>query len=443
MAVAVVVGGGFSGVVAARELVRTGWSVIMVDPEARPGRGVAYSTAARWHLLNSPVSAMSVDPDRPDDFLEWCRRRDPHTEGSDFVARGWYGDYLTEALRAVDEVAPGRLTVQRGRVSRIFEAAHSGLTVLLTDGIVLTADAVVLAVGNAAPKDPVAADDDVRLLSAYIQDPWRENALAGVGDGPVLLIGTGLTAVDVALSLAGREITAVSRHGLLPRAHAPSVRREIAPPPVTSVAALLHWVRDQVATTGDWRGVMDGLRPHWDAMWACLPEHEQRRFLRHVARYWEVHRHRMAPQVATSVEALRQKGGLRVRAGEVCGLRPLPDGRIEAVLRGPDGIETKVYAAVINCTGPDRLIERDPLVRSLIADGLATPGPHGLGLAVDEHGAVSGRGHRAPALFALGAARRGRLWETTAAPEIRTQARALALHLLTMGVDRESAEQAR
>ncbi|MEV0271769.1 FAD-dependent oxidoreductase [Hamadaea sp. NPDC050747] len=443
MAVAVVVGGGFSGVVAARELVRTGWSVIMVDPQARPGRGVAYSTAARWHLLNSPVSAMSVDPDRPEDFLEWCRRRDPHTEGSDFVARGWYGDYLTEALRAVDEVAPGKLTVHRGTVSRIFEASHAGLTVLLTDGVVLTADAVVLAVGNPAPRHPIAAGDDVRRLSAYIHDPWQEDVLAGVADGPVLLIGTGLTAVDVALSLADREITAVSRHGLLPRAHAPSVRREVAPPPATSVATLLHWVRAQAATTGDWRGVMDGLRPHWDRMWRRLPEHEQRRFLRHVARYWEVHRHRMAPQVAASIQARRRDRSFRVRAGEVCGLRPLPDGRIEAVIRGHGGIDTKAYAAVINCTGPGRLTDRDPLVRSLVADGLAAPGPHELGLAVDEHGTVSGRSHRAPALFALGSARRGRLWETTAAPEIREQARALALHLLTMGIDRESADQTR
>ncbi|NUT20431.1 MAG: FAD-dependent oxidoreductase [Hamadaea sp.] len=442
MAVAVVVGGGFSGVVAARELVRTGWSVIMVDPQARPGRGVAYSTAARWHLLNSPVSAMSVDPDRPGDFLEWCRRRDSHTEGSDFVARGWYGDYLTEALRAVDEVAPGKLTVHRGTVGRIFEASHTGLTVLLTDSVVLTADAVVLAVGNAAPRVPVAADESVRQLSAYIQDPWQEDVLARVGDGPVLLIGTGLTAVDVALSLAGREITAVSRHGLLPRAHAPSVRREIVPPAATSVAALLHWVRDQAAATGDWRGVMDGLRPHWDRMWRGLPEHEQRRFLRHVARYWEVHRHRMAPQVAASVEERRQDGSLRVRAGEVCGLRPLPDGRIEAVIKGTR-LETRAFTAVVNCTGPGRLTERDPLVRSLVADGLAAPGPHELGLAVDEHGAVLGRSHRAPALFALGSARRGRLWETTAAPEIREQARALALHLLTMGIDRESADQTR
>ncbi|NUT33229.1 MAG: FAD-dependent oxidoreductase [Hamadaea sp.] len=427
MAVAVIIGGGFGGVVAARELIRTGWSAIIVDPHAQPGRGVAYATPSAWHLLNSPVSAMSVDPQRPDDFLDWCRRRDPHVGPGDFVSRGWYGDYLTEALRAADDLAPGRLTVQRGHVGRVFEAAHGGMTVLLSDGVVLTADAVVLAIGAARPAHPAPVTDEVRRLPAYIGDPWRPDALTAVPDGPVLLIGTGLTAVDVALSLAraGRgPVTAVSRHGLLPAAHAPSVRQDLVPPAATRVSVLLRWVRDQAAT-GDWRGVLDGLRPQWDPMWQRLPEHEQRRFLRHLARYWEVHRHRMAPQVAAEVAALRARGTLTVRTGELRELRALPDGRIEAVLA--TGRHT--FAAVVNCTGPGRLGETDPLARSMIADGLARVGPHGLGLEVDEHGAVLGRGHRPPAVYALGAARRGRLWETTAAPEIRAQARALADHL--------------
>jgi len=63
---------------------------------------------------------------------------------------------------------------------------------------------------------------------------------------------------------------------------------------------------------------MDGLRPHWDMLWRRLPEHEQRRFLQHVARYWEVHRHRMAPQVAATVV------GDDGRAGDP-GARAAPD----------------------------------------------------------------------------------------------------------------------
>ncbi|GAB4046884.1 FAD/NAD(P)-binding protein [Catellatospora paridis] len=470
MGIAVVVGGGCSGVLATRELLRTGWHVVLVDPGARPGRGLAYSTADPWHLLNSPAAAMSADPDRPDDFLRWCRQRDPRTGPADFVPRSWYGDYLTEVLRAADETAQGRLTVQRGRVARIFEPSVNGgpLTVLLTDDVVIPADRVVLALGHPAPSAPARLDAAAARSGAYVADPWRPGALAGLPEGPILLIGTGLTAVDVALTLANagrRDLTAVSRHGLLPQPHrrpaaasatapgGPAAAAQAGPAQVTaaqtvaalpellaagSVAGLLRSLRRLAADTGDWRAVFDALRPHWDALWQSLPEPGQRRFLRHLARYWEVHRHRMAPAVADGIGALRESGSLRVRAAELCGIEAADEG-VRVVLRERHGgaITAPTFAAVVNCTGPGRIVESDPLVRALVAEGMARPGPYRLGLDTDPHGALLRRdGSAHPALWTLGPTRRGVLWETTAAPEIRTQARALAVALGDAGRDR-------
>lgn len=478
MGIAVVVGGGCSGVLATRELLRAGWHVVLVDPGARPGRGLAYSTAAPWHLLNSPAAAMSADPDRPDDFLRWCRQRDPRTGPTDFVPRSWYGDYLTEVLRSADETAQGRLTVQRGRVARIFEPSGNGgpLTVLLADDVVIPADRVVLALGHPAPSAPARLDAAAARSGAYVADPWRPGALDDLPEGPILLIGTGLTAVDVALTLsnAGRhDLTAVSRHGLLPQPHrrpaapasaavaaqatalSPAAGGGVAaaPAPVPQVpsaqaaalvqaalpellaggstAGLLRSLRRLAADTGDWRAVFDALRPHWDALWQSLPEPGRHRFLRHLARYWEVHRHRMAPAVADSITALRDSGSLRVRAAELCGIEAAAQG-VRVVLRERHGgaITAPTFAAVVNCTGPGRLVESDPLVRALVAEGMARPGPYRLGLDTDPHGALLRRdGSPHPALWTLGPTRRGVLWETTAAPEIRAQARALAVAL--------------
>ncbi|WP_155374402.1 FAD/NAD(P)-binding protein [Catellatospora vulcania] len=448
MGIAVVVGGGCSGVLATRELLRTGWHVVMVDPGARPGRGLAYSTAAPWHLLNSPAAAMSADPDQPEDFLRWCRQRDPRTGPADFVPRSWYGDYLTEVLRAADETAQGRLTVQRGRVARIFEPSGGGgpLTVLLTDDVVIPADRVVLALGHPAPSAPARLDAAAARSGAYVADPWRAGALDGLPEGPILLIGTGLTAVDVALTLAdaGRhDLLAVSRHGLFPQPHrrpgtaaaASAQAATVAALPellaAGSVAGVLRSLRRLAADTGDWRAVLDALRPHWDALWQSLPEPGQHRFLRHLARYWEVHRHRMAPAVADSITALRESGSLRVRAAELCGIEAADEG-VRVVLRERHGgaITAPTFAAVVNCTGPGRLVESDPLVRALVAEGMARPGPYRLGLDTDAHGALLRRdGSAHPALWTLGPTRRGVLWETTAAPEIRTQARGLAVAL--------------
>lgn len=495
MGIAVVVGGGCSGVLATRELLRAGWHVVLVDPGARPGRGLAYSTAAPWHLLNSPVAAMSADPDRPDDFLRWCRQRDPRTGPADFVPRSWYGDYLTEVLREADETAQGRLTVQRGRVARIFEPSGSGgpLTVLLADDVVIPADRVVLALGHPAPSAPARLDAAATRSGAYVADPWRPGALDDLPEGPILLIGTGLTAVDVALSLsnAGRHgLTAVSRHGLLPQPH----RRPAGPGPDTatnqatkliatiagvatpaqaaaadalstsaavgmsapvppapaaarvqaalpellasgSAAGLLRSLRRLAVDTGDWRAMFDALRPNWDALWQSLPEPGRHRFLRHLARYWEVHRHRMAPAVADSITALRDSGSLRIRAAELCGIEGTDQGlRVALRERHGGAITAPTYAAVVNCTGPGRIVESDPLVRALVAEGMARPGPYRLGLDTDPHGALLRRdGSAHPALWTLGPTRRGVLWETTAAPEIRTQARALAVALGDVG----------
>jgi uncharacterized NAD(P)/FAD-binding protein YdhS len=388
MTTVAVVGGGLSGVFAARELLAyPGHEVVLIDPSARPGRGLAYGTARPWHLLNSPAAAMSADADRPDEFVKWCQARDPQTRPTDFVPRSWYGDYLTEVLQETDRTSEGRLTVYRGRVERIFEGRTYAL--LLADGVVIPADQVVLAVGN-APKP-----------GGRGVDPWQPGVLENLPDGPVVLWGTGLTAVDVALTLArlGRtEIVAVSRHGLLPQRH-----RTPTPLEKVELSGSLSQMLRKLRGADDWRAAFDALRPRWDELWQRLSSAERERFLRHLARYWEVHRHRMAPAVADEIDALLASGTLTVRRVGV----PV------------EGVE-------IDCTGPGRAAD-DPLVRTLIAEGLARPGPHGLGLDVTAEGELIGReGRPNPALWTIGPARRGVFWETTAAPEIREQAKVLA-----------------
>lgn len=108
-----------------------------------------------------------------------------------------------------------------------------------------------------------------------------------------------------------------------------------------------------------------------------------------------------------------------------------PDGRLTVTLRHRDGTDTTTsYAAAINCSGPGRIADSSPLVRSLIAEGLAVPGPHRFGVATDRYGALLRRdGSVNSSLWTLGPPRRGPLWETTAIPEIRDQAHALARRL--------------
>ena len=292
----------------------------------------------------------------------------------------------------------------------------------------------MIATGHAPPDDPPWAAA-LRGHPRYVADPWRPGALDRVPtDGPILLLGTGLTAVDVALTLQGRgvDLIAMSRRGLMPLAHV-EPRPDRAPPPPPSpsppppppigggLAPLMRYVRRACASGSDWRATVDGLRPTANDIWRGLSAQSRERFMRHAARHWEVHRHRMAPPVAATVAGLIAAGQLRVTAGRVSAADPVEGGVAVTV----DGDRSRV-AAIVNCTGPAGIL-RHPLMTDLLADGAARGEPLGLGLDVDPAGRlVDAVGRPWPDVHVVGPGRRGHLWETTAVPEIRVQAEALA-----------------
>jgi uncharacterized NAD(P)/FAD-binding protein YdhS len=296
----------------------------------------------------------------------------------------------------------------------------------------------VLALGNAAPSALAdygrgGADPD-----RFVPDPWAPGALdLPKGDRPVLLMGTGLTAVDVVMALRhrghGGAIHAVSRHGLLPQAHAADPVAA-APPDFewpgqrATAIGLLRQIR-AAARRGGWRPVLDSLRPRVQEVWKALPLSERRRFLRHLRPYWDVHRHRMPAEVAATIEGMVACGRLRVTAGRVQAFAHDVDGvRVTIAPRGAAARAPLVVGHVIDCTGPASLsCGRDPLVGGLLRDGLARLDALGLGLDAGPDGTVIGADGQASGwLSAVGPLLKGTLWETTSVPEIRGQARAAA-----------------
>jgi len=439
-----VVGGGCSGVLLAAELVRNSsdrpCKVVLIDPGEQPGRGVAYGTSCSSHLLNVPAGQMSAYHDRPGDFVSWAQQRDPRVSALSFAPRMLYGDYLHDVWREAQAAAGSALVHIRSRAVAVRPGTDgaSGY-VSLENGAGVDADHVVLAMGNLPPSGARSLPQGIESGTRYVADPWRPGALTGIS-GSLLLVGTGLTAVDVALALDDRgvagPIRAVSRHGLLPRAHRPdalSVPPVGAVPTERTVRGLIGRLRSNAQACGDWRFAIDELRPHVSEIWRALPDEERRRFLRHAARFWEIHRHRMAPEIARRIDRLRAAGRLSVGAGMIEYLRETAAG-VDVGVRhrgggAAGGIDVATVDHVINCTGPQLSVTaaNDPFVDGLLASGLVRPGPYGLGIDVAEDGAVVGtRGIRSRNVWAIGPLRRGVDWETTAAREIRAQAVALA-----------------
>jgi uncharacterized NAD(P)/FAD-binding protein YdhS len=465
-----VIGGGCAGALAAAAITRNpAWRTVLISPEERPGRGVAYGAAEPWHLLNSRVSTMSADATDPQHLLRWCRARGLPADAATFLPRAWYGDYLADHLAAAASAAGSRLVHHRAEAIGV-RPEQAGWTITDANGCRIHADQVILALGNPPPRPPAAVTGAALHSPAFVADPWAPGALdralaavrspaagssaadsaaagssaadsAAAGSSaagspaavrspaaaPVLLLGTGLTAIDVALTLnekaRGVPVEALSRRGLLPQTHpqrpAPAV--DLALPEAAGLGPLLRRVRAAIAGGADWTAVVEYVRHHADRLWNGLTPDAQERFLRHVQRYWEVHRHRMAPPIAARINRLRDQGTLRIRSGRLLCLDPDPRG---GLLVHIEGEAPRRYAAVMSCTGPGPLpSSAGPLLTGLLADGLVTTGPHGLGLDADPDGQIR------PGLWLVGPLRRGRSWESTAVPEIRAQVERLTAAL--------------
>jgi uncharacterized NAD(P)/FAD-binding protein YdhS len=443
-----IVGAGFCGTAVAINLLRasppTVGSVLLIERVERQIGGVAYSTGSASHTLNVPAGRMSAFEDDPDDFLRFVRAAEPSLTGGSFVPRRTYGEYLAARLDEARRASDLALRRVAGEVVEIAEGTQS-VTLALADGRLLVADQVVLAIGNFPPSDPPARGDGFYRSMRYARDPWSPDALEGDRREDVLLLGTGLTMCDVALALRDLDhrgrIHAVSRRGLLPQPH----RVSAAPPPhLEAPADLAEWpdsalgmlramrreVRGRAADAVDWREVVTSIRDDTPAMWRRLGAEERRRFLHRLRPYWETHRHRSSPETAFGVETLIAAGALEVIAGRVDGYAEDGDGVVVTISRrGSRATEELRVGKVINCTGPDTDLARvnDPLVRSLRDSGLVRPDELGLGLDTDDDGRLLDReGRPSRRLFLVGPLRKGLLWENTAVPELRVEARRMA-----------------
>ena len=426
-----VVGAGFSGLLTALRLLLTpdGPRVVLIEKGPRFGRGAAYATGNPGHLLNVRATNMSALVEQPNHFLDWLGAAGVAAPDQVFVTRDRYGQYLQSLLReATADRASGRLTLEHDEVTAVSREGDRW-RLSLAMGRTLAADAVVLALGNLPPPPPVGLDPALAKSERYVADPWAWAGPGAWGGGEVLILGTGLTAVDIALSIDAAQphaaMTALSRHGLLPRVHGEaSPAAAVGGAPTGAPRTVLAEVRRRARI--DWRGAIDGLRPYVQALWRGWTPAERRRFLRHLAAWWNVHRHRLAPEVAARIDALRQAGRLSLAAGRIQRLTLAADG-VEVVWtpRGETAPLTRRVAQVINCIGPrgDLAHADDPLIASLLAAGLVRADACRLGLDVDARSRVIGAsGEAADSLFAVGPLTRGQFYEITSVPDIRLQA---------------------
>lgn len=453
-----IIGAGFSGTLVAVNLLKTSTQPLkikLIERREQLARGIAYSTDANCHLLNVSAGNMTAFPNDTGHFLRWLYYN--YSELADllpleitastFIPRKVYGLYIQSILEEALATAPHHVTLERINdeaiaIEKIQTANTERARIFLKRQGLIAADKVVLALGN--------SPNDLPENTSRIRNAWASDALMGLDpDDEVLLIGTGLTMVDMVLSLQEKQhrgkIFAISRRGLSPQRHQatkpypPFLQIEDAPKTALGLwRHLRNEVRSAQASGYDWRSVIDSLRPITQKLWQQLPINEQQRFLRHAVPYWDVHRHRIAQQVGDVVDQLLISGQLTIAAGRIREQVEHEQGVTVTIQPRRNRSKTQssyslTVQRVINCTGVAADYRRSghPLVQSLRSQKLIRPNPIGLGIASAFNGALlNGTDQPSNILYTIGTPRKGDLWETIAVPELRVQAQSLAATLL-------------
>ncbi len=453
--VVAIVGGGFSGTAVAFHLLRdarAGLGIVLVEPAAELGRGLAYATPSDSHRLNVPAGRLGLDPAHEAGFIDWLQARQLPYVASNFVSRHLLGAYAASELERVARAATqAGVGFRHLRASVIaIDRPRAPFRLRLSDGSVVEADHVVLATGPLPPAMPPGAHPVTWAGAGMLPDPWHGEAFAGLPRSQdVLLVGSGLTAVDIVLQLrdSGHQgrIHLLSRRGMLPQPHRAN---ETLPPVGVSpvalgdelrlrhvVAAVRAWIARTEAAGGNWRDGMGSLRALTPRLWQRLSVRDRRQFLRHLQPFWDTHRHRFSAGIHARLQALLADGHVQVHAGRLSGIARREDGQLQVRwrVRGGAGQASVAVARVVNCTGPTAHMGRalDALHASLREAGTLSPDPLGQGLLVDPSlQLLDASGIAVEGLYYVGPMLKAQRWEAVAIPELRLHARDVARRIL-------------
>ncbi len=446
----VILGGGYSGTLAAVNLVRLAPKpprITIINDHRPAGRGVAYGTRRMEHLLNVAARNMSAFPDQPDHFVNWLRTRSDFDLVPDyelrerFIPRMIYGDYLKSlAHHHLSEV---------NHVKAVAIDVKNEGTVLLADGSEIKADRIVLATGNESPAD-LPGTESLASHPAWAGNPWLPwHEKLPPDTGTIILLGTGLTTVDAIITLRALgwlgRIHAISRHGWLPNAHFRGIEYPDFPPADVDLAdlgleKLVALMEHHCARLREMGAnpaiIVDKMRPHTQRVWQRFALEEKKTFARHHAARWNVLRHRIAPEIHAQIASAQLTGQLQVHAANIESVESAGD-RVRVLLSSGRGLEGDL---VLNATGPQThfTATKSVLLQNLLSRGLIAPDDTEMGICIQpDHTVIDRDGMPSPQLLALGPLLRGTFWETIAVPELRGQARRVAETILGLGASTE------
>lgn len=435
-----IVGGGFSGLAVLANLIKKAkrpFSVTIVSRDPPDVFGPAYSTPRPEHLLNVRASGMGLFEDNHGGFYEWAARTDKNIKPGEYLSRSLYARYLAGIREeSLALAAQKSITVDfvRAELADIIPA-RSTLR-LVTDGESIDAKNVVLAIGNTlkAKEEP----QTTRLIS----DVWNFSyeLLEKAEDiRHVAVIGSGLTALDTIISLLNSQwkgkITCLSGSALLPQPHPAEYdasklqtpnRTQYIGKRLSGIMQALR--RDVKARAKDWPYVVDSVRPLIQEIWKGLNSKDRLRLSQKYFNLWNVHRHRCDANIRRQIDDAAAAGTVAMVKAKCTGFTPVQGG-VDVTLEQAGKIRTERYDIVFKCFGINYAVTNNPLLTTLLNKGLLKSADTPYGIMAD----ANFRACYGPSgtIYALGTPLFGQLFETTAVPELRSQAAKIAEELIS------------
>jgi uncharacterized NAD(P)/FAD-binding protein YdhS len=438
-----IIGGGCSGTLAALQLItqsqHTPLEIVIIEKSGELGRGLAYSVPSDRCKLNVPANAMGAFPEAPGGFFDWLLPFDSSVTPDEFVSRERFGRYLQSLLNDhLQRYQPSWRHVTDEALDLEFDPTSATFTVSLATAPAVVADFCVLALGN-MPRTTFQG----LPVKGLLHSPYNAGSYADIQHAQELLIvGSGLTAVDCILEAEGRgfqgRFTVVSRHGRLPLAHeAPSHTVTASLAPVLQeceqlrtlpLRQLTRLITHESRRAGSSQPVINTLRPHIQEIWKARSSREKKTFLRHIRSIWEVHRHRIPRSHLEKLNALTDSTRLKIFAGRIESIS-CESGFIKAEIRTRLHSQQHSFDRAMLCAGPESDLSRirKPLVQNLLRRGVIEAGELALGAVIGGSALPKQHIHR---LKLLGALQRESLWEITAVREIRLEAAKIAREIV-------------
>lgn len=445
-----IIGAGFSGICLAANLYQMAdfpLRIILIGNPRTFGTGLAYSTLNPAHLLNVRAKNMSAFSQNPNHFVEWINSQAERFNFNllskelkdEFIPRCYYGLYLQDILNSmsVSSSTGSQVVLINDRATTLAESPND-LIINIQNGQPISANIAVLAHGHIMPRFHFNFDNSISLL----ENPWDfERYQIIPPNSSVLLLGTGLTMIDAALQLKSQghtgKIYALSRRGLIPQLQLEDIAEYKFDENLSSMNLryLIKFIRNEINKVRDNPGtqqaIFKAIRLNANSIWAALSFREQKQFLRHCLPYWETQRHRIPPHISEFINQLTHQGSLEIIKGRILEVK---NGSAIIQPRNQINRTSLKIETIINCTGPGKYQsdEKNPIIESLLSQGLAVVHDLGLGLKANPEGALINTANiPSDKLYTLGPPRKGTLFECTAVKEITQQSFDLAKLLLT------------